>query len=196
VWVNVRSGPTPLSLVLGRQGEFMQPLILKSPRLELVLEDTQMVLARIEAWPAADRAQVSLSWLEQLQSNAPSPWTHGFAIRELPSGDAVGSCGFKGPPDEAGLVEIAYAIEPACQGRGYAKEAAAALVEFAYQFGASVVIAHTLPEAGPSTSILKSCGFEHVGEVVDPEDGPVWRWQHRPGQPDDSSKPTPLRGAT
>jgi ribosomal-protein-alanine N-acetyltransferase len=138
------------------------------------------VLARIEALPAADRAQVSPAWLEQLQSNPPSAWTHGFAIREPLSGKTVGSCAFKGPPNEEGLVEIAYAIDPEWQGRGYAKEAAAALVELAYQLGASVVIAHTLPETNASTSVLKSCGFEHLGEVVDPDDGLVWRWQHRP----------------
>ena len=158
----------------------MQPSKFRTPRLELVLEDTEAVLARIDALPAADRAQVSPAWLEQLQSTPPSPWTHGFAIQEPLSGETVGNCAFKGPPNEAGLVEIAYAIDPEWQGRGYAKEAAAALVELAYQLGASVVIAHTLPETNASTSVLKSCGFEHRGEVVDPEDGLVWRWQHCP----------------
>lgn len=174
----------------------MQSLILRTPRLELVLEDTQAVLARIEALPAADRAQVSPAWLEQLTSTPPSPWTHGFTVREIPSGKAVGSCGYKGPPDAAGAVEIAYAIEPACQGRGYAREAAAALVQFAYQSGARTLLAHTLTGHSPSTSVLKSCGFELIGEVVDPEDGPVWRWEHQAGPLGNSSRPTPLRGAT
>jgi RimJ/RimL family protein N-acetyltransferase len=173
----------------------MQPLILKTPRLELVLEDTQAVLVRIEALPAADRAQVSPAWLAQLTSTPASPWTHGFTVRALPSGEAVGSCGYKGPPDEAGVVEIAYAIEPACQGRGYAREAAAALVQFAYQSGACTLLAHTLVGDSPSTSVLKSCGFGLVGEVVDPEDGPVWRWEHLAGPPDNSSRPTPPRNA-
>ena len=173
----------------------MLPLILKTPRLELMLEDTQAVLARIEAMPVADRAQVSPAWLQQLNSNPPSPWTHGFTILESASRVTVGSCGYKAPPDEAGLVEIAYAIESVSPGRGYAKEAAAALVQFAYQSGASIVRAHTLPEHSPSTSVLKSCGFERVAEVVDPEDGPVWRWARMAGPPNNSFKSTPLRGA-
>jgi len=30
--------------------------------------------------------------------------------------------------------------------------------------------------------VLEKCGFTHVGEVVDPEDGLVWRFEkRRPG---------------
>ena len=43
------------------------------------------------------------------------------------------------------------------------------------------VIAHTLPENNPSTSVLRSVGMGFVGEVHDPVDGPVWRWQLVPG---------------
>jgi len=25
--------------------------------------------------------------------------------------------------------------------------------------------------------VLKHCGFAYVGAVIDPEDGPVWRWE-------------------
>jgi [ribosomal protein S5]-alanine N-acetyltransferase len=28
--------------------------------------------------------------------------------------------------------------------------------------------------------VLTKCRFERVGEVVDPEDGLVWRWELRP----------------
>ena len=42
------------------------------------------------------------------------------------------------------------------------------------------VIAHTLPEEGPSPVILRKLGFEWMGEIVHPEDGPVWKWRLRP----------------
>jgi RimJ/RimL family protein N-acetyltransferase len=42
------------------------------------------------------------------------------------------------------------------------------------------VIAHTLPEENASARVLRKSGFEWVGDVVDPEDGPVWRWEFRP----------------
>lgn len=155
------------------------PLTLQTPRLDLVVESTEKVLARIDAMPPEDRAQVSAAWLARLRESGPSPWTHGFSIIERMSGAAVGSCGFKGGPDDAGTVELAYSIDPSHRGRGHAKEAAAALVMFAYEAGARRVCAHTATRFGPSTSVLAACGFRHIGDVVDPEDGPVWRWEHR-----------------
>ncbi len=37
--------------------------------------------------------------------------------------------------------------------------------------------AHTLPAPNASTRVLAKCGFERTGEVEDPEDGLVWRWE-------------------
>jgi RimJ/RimL family protein N-acetyltransferase len=158
----------------------MERLVLHTPRLHLTVETTEMTLARIDAMSPEDRAQVSPEWLAQLRASVSSPWTHGFAMAERATGAAVGSCGFKGPPDAEGAVEIAYGLDPAFQGRGYAKEAAAALVEFALQDDrVRVVRAHTLPEKGPSGSVLTANGFQCLGQVIDPEDGLVWRWERR-----------------
>ena len=94
------------------------------------------------------------------------------------TGAGVGSCGFKGPPDANGTVEIAYGIAPAHQNKGYATEAAAALVRFALASGeVRVVRAHTRERAGASARVLAKCHFEPLGQVVDPEDGLVWRWE-------------------
>jgi RimJ/RimL family protein N-acetyltransferase len=101
---------------------------------------------------------------------------------EPASGAVIGSCAYKGPPDEGGVVEIAYAVDPEYQGRGYATEAARALVNFAFRSGqVRLVRAHTRAENNASTRVLAKCGFERVGEVVDPEDGLVWRWELQRG---------------
>jgi len=69
-------------------------------------------------------------------------------------------------------------VAPEHQGKGYATEAANALVVFAFSTGqVRVVRAHTLREQNASTRVLVKCGFRHVGEVIDPEDGLVWRWE-------------------
>jgi RimJ/RimL family protein N-acetyltransferase len=39
------------------------------------------------------------------------------------------------------------------------------------------VIAHTLPEENASNRALRRNGFRLAGEVEDPEDGRVWRWE-------------------
>jgi hypothetical protein len=37
------------------------------------------------------------------------------------------------------------------------------------------VCAHTLPEENASTGVLTKCGFRKTGELMDPDDGLVWR---------------------
>jgi ribosomal-protein-alanine N-acetyltransferase len=129
--------------------------------------------------------EVSPAWLTRLRAAAAAdPWVHGFAVVHRESCSVIGSAGFKGPPDEEGVVEIAYGIVSGYQGRGYATEAAAALVAFASGSGrVRLVRAHTRPTPNASTRVLAKCGFKRIGEVEDPEDGLVWRWE-RTREPD------------
>jgi RimJ/RimL family protein N-acetyltransferase len=158
----------------------MTNFAIETARLRLVLESTEVVLARIEAMSPAERAEVSPDWLARVRTGAPSPWTHGFAVIERVTGEQVGVCGYKGPPDSEAVVEIAYGVIPEYQGRGYAKETAAALAEYALGAGARLVRAHTRPENAASARVLTACGFERVGDVMDPEDGLVQRWELPP----------------
>lgn len=108
-------------------------------------------------------------------------WAIG-AVAETDAGDAEpatqGMCGFKFAPDSSGLVEIAYYTFPALEGRGIASAMVAALLRIA-DGAATGVIAHTLPERNASCAVLTRNGFTFEGEVMDPEDGPVWRWRRR-----------------
>ena len=122
---------------------------------------------------------VSPDYLERLDASVDSdPWTHGFGLISLSTGTVIGFGGFKGPPGADGVVEIAYGVVPDYQGKGFATEAAQALVAYAFNSGrVRMVRAHTRPEPNPSTRVLAKCGFRHMGEVADPEDGLVWRWE-------------------
>ena len=151
-------------------------------RLRLVLGNREEVLAWVEGMSPSDLAELSPLWLARVRSStSPDPWVHGFTIMFRATEGVIGSCAYKGPPDSEATVEIAYGIHPPHQGQGYATEAARALSTFAFQSGqVKVVRAHTLPENNASTRVLTKCGFEFVGEVVDPEDGLVWRWELKP----------------
>ena len=122
---------------------------------------------------------VSPEWLARLQTaTGVDPWTFGFGLVLKRTRSVIGAASFKGPPGADGVVEIAYGIVPDFQGKGYATEAAQALVAYAISSGrVRVVRAHTLPEANASTRVLTKCGFKKLGEVIDPEDGLVWRWE-------------------
>jgi ribosomal-protein-alanine N-acetyltransferase len=153
-----------------------------SENLALLLQTSEQVLASIDAMSPANRAEVSPDWLARVKASASAdPWTHGFAVAQRASGIVVGMCAYKGPPGPDGAVEIAYGINPEYQGRGYATEVARALVAFAFGSGrVRLVCAHTRPEENASTHVLTKCGFEWIGEEMDPEDGLVWRWELLP----------------
>jgi RimJ/RimL family protein N-acetyltransferase len=150
---------------------------LRTPNLMLQLLTREETLAMVDALSPEERVEVSPDWLAALRaSDSIDPWRHGFSMVHRDTGRTVGKCSFKGPPAD-GVVEIAYGVEPEYRGNGYATEAADGLTNFAFAQNVRTVLAHTLPEANASTRVLTKCGFHHVGQVVDPEDGLVWRWE-------------------
>lgn len=107
-----------------------------------------------------------------------SPWG-AYLVIDATSNRVVGTCAFKEAPSaETGWAEIAYYTFAPYEEQGFATAMAAKLVEIArVSPAAKAVIAHTLPEANASVTVLKKLGFEHLGTVTDPDDGPVWRWK-------------------
>jgi [ribosomal protein S5]-alanine N-acetyltransferase len=156
----------------------MTTTTLDTKSLKLVLQSPDQTRAFLASLPPHERAEVSPAWLARVEAATEAdPWTHGFSVLQRNGDDVIGSAGFKGPPSH-GVVEIAYGIAPQHQGRGYATEAAEALSAYALGSGlVRTVRAHTLPEANASVRVLTKCGFRFVGEVSDPEDGRVWRWE-------------------
>jgi [ribosomal protein S5]-alanine N-acetyltransferase len=171
---------------------------LETARLRLVPHEPGHLLALIEGVRQYERRsgmnaaeglrdfivsdEVSPTYLAQLRTaTSVDPWVHGFAIVHQETQAVVGTAGFKGPPTAEGTVEIGYGVVRSYQGQGLATEAAEALVAFARgSDSVRLVRAHTLPESNASTRVLEKCGFTFVGEVVDPEDGIVWRWERSP----------------
>lgn len=147
------------------------------PPLTLVPRTRDEVTASIAALDEATRAQFSADWWAKFRASGfEDPWVHGFNL-VLADGTAVGLGSFKGPPVD-GAVEIAYAVVPEQQRKGYATAAARALVEYAFRTAAvNKVLAHTLPDGVASQRVLQKSGFKKVGEVVDPDDGLVWRFE-------------------
>lgn len=165
----------------------LEPL---SPAHVLALFESEQAFERAFGLPAAEGLRafflsddVSPDWVAALRAAppGPDPWVWGFAVIDTDAHAVVGSVGFKGPPDADGLVEIAYGIVPGFQGRGMATEAARAAIAFACANGARRLRAHTRPATNASTRVLEKCGFAFAGDVDDPADGPVWRWERRGG---------------
>jgi uncharacterized protein (DUF849 family)/GNAT superfamily N-acetyltransferase len=110
------------------------------------------------------------------RSGSSGPWA-GYLATDPDQRLVVGTCAFKGPPDAEGMVELAYYTFPGWEGRGYATAMARALRDRAAASGAvRLVRAHTLRERNASARLLSKLGFGFVGEVTEPDDGLVWRW--------------------
>lgn len=102
------------------------------------------------------------------------PWC-GYIGRR--GGMPVGFGGFKGVLADDGSIEFGYLTFPQHEGSGVAKAVAAAMIGIARENGANAVLAHTLCEENPSTSVLRANGFMRDGFSEDEDEGTVWRWR-------------------
>jgi [ribosomal protein S5]-alanine N-acetyltransferase len=106
-----------------------------------------------------------------------SNWWGYFPIHKQDN-KLIGNGGYKGPPTPDGTVEFGYEITPDYRNRGFATEFAKGLIENAFKDNrVKLLIAHTLGHENPSTNVLRKCGFEKAGEMNDPDDGLIWRWE-------------------
>lgn len=89
------------------------------------------------------------------------------------SGQVIGGCGFMGPPDATGAVEIGYGLAPSQRGKGIASEAVNGLVDRAWSDArVKVVFARTDQDNEPSQGVLRRAGFRQVDS-----DGAEQRWE-------------------
>lgn len=160
----------------------MSKFTINTPRLDLTLQTPEEVLAWIESLPPSVRTEVSPDWIARVRTTSEGDyWALGFVMVERTSGVTVGTCAFKGPPNSDGAVEVAYGTEEEHRGRGFATEASAGLINLASGSDkVRLICAHTRAENAASSRVLAKCGFKFVGEVIDPEDGLVNRWERTP----------------
>jgi RimJ/RimL family protein N-acetyltransferase len=70
-----------------------------------------------------------------------------------------------------GRAEIGYTVFETFRGHGFAKEAARALVEWAFERGEKEVYASVAPDNAPSLAVVRSLRFKQVGIQEDDIDG-------------------------
>jgi RimJ/RimL family protein N-acetyltransferase len=92
-------------------------------------------------------------------------WLTWYTVR-IGGGHPVlcGSAGFRGPPDEQGMVEIGYSVLPEFQGQGLATEAVAGIVQWAKQQPeVKHIEAETNTDNEASIRVLEKNGFICAG---------------------------------
>ncbi len=131
---------------------------------------------RYQGWDRTDAAGVRAE-IEEMARRAPGEpggWVQ-LSAEEREGGGLVGDVGLSLAEGEPGVIKVGYTIAPAFQGRGYATEAVAALVAYAFDtLGAEVVRAHASAENAPSIRVAEKVGMRLVERIEHRYGDEVW----------------------
>jgi RimJ/RimL family protein N-acetyltransferase len=128
----------------------------------------ELLGARVpESWPPELYDDDARLWTLRAVEEQPEHegwWMYYLVADDGGARELVGLAGYKGPPGDDGTVEVGYGVLAEYQRRGYATEAARALIERAFGFPAvRRVIAETLPHLQPSIGVMERCGLTFEG---------------------------------
>ncbi|MCB9932193.1 MAG: GNAT family N-acetyltransferase [Planctomycetes bacterium] len=114
---------------------------------------------------------VALKWLGRLIVTTAEP-------------TLAGVINLKGGPDAHGRVELGYEIVESQRRKGYATEAARALLDWCFaQPEVKAVRARTLPDNKVSAHMLERLGFKRLGPQRDTNLGEMIVWELTPSSP-------------
>jgi ribosomal-protein-alanine N-acetyltransferase len=165
----------------------LTPNPIKTRRLELVPGTPEIFRARVddrdalarflgarvpENWPPELYDQDAVDWTARYLDANPDAagWMLWFVLLRADGADggertAVGCCGYKGKPSADGTCEIGYGVLAQFQRRGYASEAARALIGRAFSNPeVKRVIAETYPELAASIRVMEKNGLRFAGD--------------------------------
>lgn len=108
---------------------------------------------------------------QAVESPEDLPWVTGV-LWDDEAGVVVGKAGFHAAPDDDGMVEVGYAVDPAYRRRGHARAAFEMLRERARAHPEVRTLRVTVsPDNAPSLALVAQYPFAEVGEQWDDEDG-------------------------
>ncbi len=118
-----------------------------------------------DSWPPELYGPRAMQFaLEQPGNIAEQGWSFWYLLSTDEPAELLGICGFKGRPDPSGSVEISYSILACYQRLGFATEAVARLVGWAFSHhNVKEVCAETLPHLSRSIRVLQKNGFKFAG---------------------------------
>jgi aminoglycoside 6'-N-acetyltransferase len=132
---------------------------------------------RYQGWARTDHEGVreEIEAMASRRPGEPGGWVQ-FTVEERGSGRLVGDVGMSPAEGEPGVIKVGYTMDPAFQGRGYATEAVAALIAYAFDaLGAEVVRAYASAENLPSIRVAEKVGMRLVERFERTDDGETWQ---------------------
>jgi len=124
-------------------------------------------------WPDDHDERFLRLRLDQMRQDAGSQqWLVRAMVLRLTERPMIGHIGFHGPPETIGRAELGYTVMSGYRRRGYAVEAARALMDWAAEeHGVARFFVAIAPDNAASLAMVVKLGFEQAGEQIDEEDG-------------------------
>jgi RimJ/RimL family protein N-acetyltransferase len=122
---------------------------------------------RYQGWERTDPDGVrrEIEEMSRRSPGSPGGWMQ-LSVEDRETGQLVGDVGLSPADDEPGVIKIGYTMSPQFQGRGYATEAVAALVAYAFDtLGADVVRAYASAENLASIRVAEKVGMQLIERV-------------------------------
>jgi RimJ/RimL family protein N-acetyltransferase len=149
-------------------------------------EDAEaLVGARMpERWPNRELIERAFAMSLETVRAAPDARLWGAQVMIADAATArrrvIGSVVFRGQPDADGTAEIAYGVDEASQGQGFATEAVGACTRWALnEGGAKAVQATTFGWHRASIRVLEKVGMRRVGQREHETLGEMWVYETR-----------------
>jgi [ribosomal protein S5]-alanine N-acetyltransferase len=160
--------------------------MIRTSRLDLVPATPAMLHAELESndafaqtigvlvpdnWPPMLYDHGAIEWTLRMLRDVPemAAWANHYIVERGDVPTVIGTVGYKGPPGSDATVEIGYGLLEQYRGRGYATEAARALIDRAFADPrVQRVIAQTYPHLTESINVMQRCGLSYGGEAEEP----------------------------
>jgi ribosomal-protein-alanine N-acetyltransferase len=129
--------------------------------------------ARFSRWePArADDVEVQRAWIDERQRARRADHATGFLVFEAAGGALTGVVTLDGFSERPRGAMLSYSIDASCEGRGYASEAVACTIAYAFDvLGLDVLTAYYHPGNARSGRLLERQGFRIIART-DPVPG-------------------------
>jgi RimJ/RimL family protein N-acetyltransferase len=172
-----------------------EPIVTERLRLRRSLPDDAEAISgyrsdpevrRHQGWERTDPDAVRRDILEMVDRvpGEPGGWVQ-FSVERIEDGLLLGDVGLSPADGEPGVMKVGYTIDPAHQRHGYATEAIAALVGYAFEvLGADVVRAYADVDNVASIRVAEKVGLRLVERIRHVDDDGVWygvRYERRRG---------------
>lgn len=151
-----------------------------------MIETPRLLLRKLEKYDSADMYEYSCreettryllwnphpsinytkSYLNMVQKLYRNGGYYDWAVIERESGKMIGTCGFTRLDERHNLGEIGYVLNRAFWQKGYASEAASAIIEFGFlRLGLNRIEGRYMAENEASRHVMEHCGMTYEGTL-------------------------------